>query len=107
MSESTLAPPETTVSVAALVAEAYATHETHTRQRFAQDAARTLRAMRPAAHDDTTRAAAAALDSAARVVLMLAGLAPAGSRMVPDETGPFRIVADGTVRNETGTEANV
>ncbi|MFC4897987.1 hypothetical protein ACFQVD_26760 [Streptosporangium amethystogenes subsp. fukuiense] len=81
----------------ALVAEAYASHEAHTRATFAQDAARTLRAMRPAAHDETTRAAAAALDSAARVVLMLAGLNPAGPRTTPDAAGRCRMGPDAPV----------
>ena len=94
MPESTLTPPGATVGVAALVAQEYAAHEAHTRQRFARDAARTLRAMRPAAHDDATRAAAAALDSAARVVVMLAGLAPAESRTTPDAAGQPRMAPD-------------
>ncbi|WP_326828714.1 hypothetical protein OIE13_22650 [Streptosporangium sp. NBC_01810] len=84
MPESTLTLPESAVSVAALVAEAYAAHEAHARQRFARDAARTLRAMRPAVHDEATRAAAAAFDAAARVVLMLAGLDAGQGRTAPD-----------------------
>ncbi|WP_433364237.1 hypothetical protein [Streptosporangium sp. CA-115845] len=74
MSETALTLPGGAVSVAALVAAEYASHADHTRQRFAQDAARTLLAMRPAVHDEATNASAAALDAAARVVLMLAGL---------------------------------
>ncbi|MEV0831480.1 MULTISPECIES: hypothetical protein [Streptosporangiaceae] len=87
MPETVLALPEDAVCVAELVAKAYAAHEAHTRRRFAEDAARTLLAMRPAVHDEATNAVAAAFEASARVVSMLAGLPAGPSRTEADAPG--------------------
>ena len=73
MSAETLAPIDS-AAVARLVAAEFAAHQEHLLQRFARDVERTLLAMRPPVHDAETWAAAASLESAARVTLRLAGL---------------------------------
>lgn len=107
MPETTLTIPEGAVSVAEIVAREFASHEAHTRHRFALDLVEMflgLRSVAAAADDQKT---AETIESMARITLALAGLKPEQVGMTPDDTGCSRTSPDGlgccrTAPDETG-----
>jgi|GEM_PF-6812052 len=87
------------MGVAALVAEAYASHEAHTRQQFAQDLAETFLAMRPTTDHRADQGVARGMEACARVALRMAGIGV--DRMAPDATGYSRTIPDGIEQSRT------
>ncbi|MGS2645916.1 hypothetical protein [Streptosporangium sp. G12] len=111
MPETTLTFPEGAVSVAEIVAREYASHEDHTRHRFAKDLVEMFLGLRSVAAAAEDRKSVDLIESIARITLSLAGLKPEEAGMTPD-TGCSRTSPDGlgccrTVPDETGQSGTI
>ncbi|GAA3417675.1 hypothetical protein [Streptosporangium vulgare] len=103
MPETTLTLPERAVSVAEIVAREFASHEAHTRHRFAQDLVEMILGLRSSFTAPDDKKCVDLIESMARITLALAGLKPEQVGMTPDDPGCSRTSPDaaGSSRTET------